>query len=224
MSLGGLELAGLSLGGLFFSSFVIGLSGAVMPGPILTVTIKHTTRQGIKAGPLVALGHCSLEVVLLLALAAGLGPFLTRPLVSGVIGVLGAGILFWMARGMLHSLPGLRVDLSDEAKGQASPFRDGIILSLANPYWTIWWATVGLSFMAVAMESGYGWLGLAAFFLGHISSDFAWFSLISTVVSKTKNFITDKVLRWVVGVCAVFLIVFSLYFAWFACEKLRGCF
>jgi arginine exporter protein ArgO len=76
--------------------------------------------------------------------------------------------------------------------------------------------------MAVAMESGYGWLGLAAFFFGHISSDLAWFSLVSTVVSKSKNFITDKVLRGVVGVCAVCLIVFSLYFAWFAWEKLIG--
>jgi threonine/homoserine/homoserine lactone efflux protein len=202
------------------TSFVIGFSGAVMPGPVLAVTITHAARQGFKAGPLVTLGHGLLEGAFLLALVAGLGPLLTRPVVSGVVAGVGAVILLWMGAGMLRSLPGLKLDLKTGAATAAGPVRDGILLSLANPYWSIWWATVGLSLTAMAMASGLGWWGLVLFYLGHISSDLVWYSLVSAVVSKGRRFITDKVHRVVVGVCAVFLLGFAVYFGIFSWDKL----
>lgn len=202
------------------TAFVIGLSGAVMPGPVLAVTITHAARQGFKAGPLITLGHALLEGALLLALVAGLGSVLTNPVVSGVIAGVGAIILLWMGAGMLRSLPGLHLDLETGAATAAGPVRDGVLLSLANPYWSLWWATVGLSLTAMAMTSGLGWWGLALFYLGHISSDLAWYSLVSAVVSKGRRFITDKVHRVVVGVCAVFLLAFAVYFGIFAWDKL----
>lgn len=204
------------------TAFVIGLSGAVMPGPVLAVTITHAARQGFKAGPLVTLGHALLEGVLLLALVAGLGPILTKPTISGVIAGVGAVILLWMGAGMLRSLPGLRLDLQTGAATAAGPVRDGVLLSLANPYWVIWWATVGLSLIAMAMASGLGWWGLLLFWLGHISSDLAWYSLVSAVVSKGRRFISDKVYRVVVGVCAVFLVGMAAYFGVFAWDKLAA--
>jgi len=202
------------------TAFGIGLSGAVMPGPVLAVTITHAARQGFKAGPLIVLGHALLEAALILALVAGLGPFLTKPLISGVIAGAGALILLWMGAGMLRSLPGLRLDLSSGAATSAGPVRDGVLLSLANPYWTIWWATVGLGLIAMAMESGLGWWGLLIFWLGHISSDLAWYSFVAAVVSKGRRFINDKIYRVVVGVCAVFLVGIAVYFGAFAWDKL----
>jgi len=202
------------------TAFVIGLSGAVMPGPVLAVTITHAARQGFKAGPLITLGHGLLEAALLIALVAGLGPILTKPTVAGLIAAVGAVILLWMGAGMLRSLPGLRLDFDQGAATAAGPVRDGVLLSLANPYWSLWWATVGLSLTAMAMASGLGWWGLALFWAGHVSSDLVWYSLVSAVVAKGRRFITDKVHRVVVGVCAVFLLAFSVYFGFFAWEKL----
>ena len=63
---------------IFTSSFVIALSGALMPGPLLTVTISESTRRGAVAGPLMILGHGILELALILALLAGLAPILKR--------------------------------------------------------------------------------------------------------------------------------------------------
>lgn len=205
---------------LVVTAFVIGLSGAVMPGPVLAVTITHAARQGFKAGPLITLGHALLEGALLIALVAGLGPLLTRPTISGSIAGVGAVILLWMGAGMLRSLPGLKLDLEAGAVTSAGPIRDGVLLSLANPYWFLWWATVGLSLTAMAMASGLGWWGLLLFWLGHTGSDLAWYSLVSAVVSKGRRFITDKVHRVVVGVCAVFLLGFAVYFGIFAWHKL----
>lgn len=207
---------------LLVTAFVIGLSGAVMPGPVLAVTITHAARRGFMAGPLITLGHALLEAALLIALVAGLGPFLTQPAISGLIAGVGAVILVLMGASMLRSLPRLKLDLDEGAATSAGPIRDGVLLSLANPYWSIWWATVGLSLTAMAMASGLGWWGLLLFWLGHISSDLVWYSLVSAVVSKGRHFITDKVHRVLVGVCAVFLIVFAVFFGMFAWEKLAA--
>ncbi len=207
---------------LVVTAFVIGLSGAVMPGPVLAVTITHAARQGFKAGPLITLGHGLLEAALLLALVAGLGPVLTRPTVSGAIAGVGAVILLWMGAGMLRSLPGLHLDLEASTATSAGPVRDGVLLSLANPYWSLWWATVGLSLTAMAMQSGLGWWGLVLFWVGHVGSDLLWYSLVSVVVAKGRRFLTDTVHRVVVGVCAVFLLGFAAYFGLFAWNKLAA--
>lgn len=204
------------------TTFVITFSGAVMPGPVLAMTVTHSARMGAKAGPLMVLGHAILEIALLAALLAGLAPFLTRPTVMGLVGAVGAVVLWWMAGGMLRSLPGLHIDWEAGPQTAAGPVRDGFLLSLANPYWSVWWATVGLSLMVLAMNSGLGWWGLVIFFIAHILSDLTWYWLVSFLVSRGRRFLSDRVHRWVVGGCAVFLLLFGCYFGLFAWRQLTS--
>jgi len=209
--------------GLLVSSFVIGLSGAVMPGPVLAVTITHAAKRGVKAGPLIVLGHGILEASLLVALVLGLGKVLTRPGVMGVVGGVGALILLWMGIGMFRSLPRLTLELSPEdEQRKAGPVRDGFLLSLANPYWALWWATVGLSLTVMAMDSGMGLWGLLVFYLGHISSDLAWYLLVAFLVAKGRRFLSDGIYRGLVGVCAGAILFFAGYFGIFAWQQLAG--
>src|SRR3989304_7241126 len=65
-----------SLPAIFFTSFVVALSGALMPGPVLTLTVAGAARGGWLAGPKIILGHGALELGLLVLLALGLGGFL----------------------------------------------------------------------------------------------------------------------------------------------------
>ena len=62
-----------SLIAIFFTSMVVALSGAMMPGPLLTITITESTRRGVASGPLLIAGHAVLELVLVIALLFGLG-------------------------------------------------------------------------------------------------------------------------------------------------------
>ena len=86
---------------IFVGSFVVGLSGAMAPGPVLTVTISETLKHGFKAGPLIILGHAILETILLFLIAAGLGPFLQKPLVTTLFLFVGGAVLIWMGGHMI---------------------------------------------------------------------------------------------------------------------------
>jgi len=208
-----------SLAAIFFSSFIIAMSGALMPGPLLTVTISESTRRGAIAGPLMILGHGILELALVLALLAGLAPLLMREDVFIGIALAGGCILMWMAVSMFKSIPGLHLNLvADEKKKSRNLILAGILFSLANPYWTIWWASIGLGYILHSVK--FGVLGVAAFYLGHILADLAWYAFISVGVAKGRRFFSDTVYRRLIGGCASFLVIFACYFFYSGIDKL----
>jgi threonine/homoserine/homoserine lactone efflux protein len=87
----------LELLAIFTTAFVVGFSGAMMPGPLLTVTIGESARRGFSAGPLLVLGHAVLELVLILALVGGLSIYLTRTAVTHTIAIFGgAFLIYWV--------------------------------------------------------------------------------------------------------------------------------
>jgi hypothetical protein len=104
---------------IFGSSFIIALSGALMPGPVLAVTITEASRIGLRAGPLIMLGHALLELALFSLLVLGFVHFINHPVVLGVVGVAGGAILLWMSCGMLKSLRTLDLNLEARAVGNS---------------------------------------------------------------------------------------------------------
>jgi threonine/homoserine/homoserine lactone efflux protein len=210
----------VELTAIFASSFVIALSGAMMPGPLLTVTIGESTRHGTAAGPLLILGHALLEFALLVALMLGLKPFLQRDAVFTVIALVGAVILVWMALGMLRSLPGLTLAGKAGAGPRGRLVVRGVLMSLANPYWTLWWATIGLA--CVSQWGRLGWRGAGAFFLGHISGDLAWYTGVAAAVARGRRFMSDRAYRGLMAGCAACLVAFAWYFAYSGVTRWLG--
>jgi len=208
----------VSLITIFCSSFLIALSGALMPGPLLTVTVSESTRRGAVAGPLMIFGHGILELLLITALLLGLAPLLQRNDVYIFISLMGGSILLWMAFSMFKSLPDLRLNLATEDEKSRNLVFTGILFSLANPYWIIWWASIGLGYILHSVR--FGVMGIAAFFLGHILADLAWYSLISFGVAKGRRFFSDIFYRRLIGCCASFLVIFSCYFFYSGIDKI----
>lgn len=209
-----------SLVSIFIGSFILGFSGAAMPGPMLTVVIRESARRGVVAGPLVVLGHAILEVATLAAIFAGLGAVLVRPLFFGLIGVVGGGVLIWMGIGMLRSLSKLNLDLNvdEEAGTGMHPILGGIVTSFSNPYFLLWWATAGLTFLTRASE--FGPAGQATFYAGHILSDLTWYTAVSLMMHFGRSFLTDTRYRWMIGVLAVMLVFFGGWFGFEGAKKL----
>ena len=200
----------MSLAAVFCSSFLIAFSGAMMPGPLLTVTVSESTQHGAMTGPLMIFGHGLLELALVIALLLGVAPILQRHDVFVVISLVGGLILLWMALSMLKSLPGLTLSLKPGERKETNLILSGMLFSLINPYWLLWWATIGLAYIMHSVQ--FGVMGVAAFFVGHILADLAWYSMISFGISKGRRFFSDVVYRRLIGCCASFLVLFSGYF------------
>lgn len=198
---------------LFITSFLVGLSGAATPGPLLMVNITEVARRGFWAGPAVALGHSLLELVTVALWAFGLSPILSGGAVPGLVGLLGGGFLIWIGLKTLRAAPtlSLAAELTTVRPGLATgPVIAGVTASISNPYWLVWWATVGAGFTVTALSLGV--VGVAAFYVGHISADFAWYSFVAGLVATGRRYMTDPVYRGLLVACAIFLLALGAFF------------
>lgn len=200
----------LILLGLAVSAFLVGLSGALAPGPVLVVAINHSIRQGFRAGPLIVLGHGILEVSIVALVALGFDRYVKDAMVIGIVGLIGGLVLLWMGTGMLRNVRTLSMSFRGNGETGVGPVASGFLSSASNPYFIVWWATIGVTFITQALQ--YGLLGLLVFYIGHILSDLVWYSFVSGAISKGKERISDRIYRGLVLVCGVFLVGFGLYF------------
>jgi threonine/homoserine/homoserine lactone efflux protein len=205
---------------IFFSSMVLAYSGALMPGPMLAVVVAETPRQGARAGPLVVLGHAVLELVLLAALVIGLGPVLEREGVQATLSLVG-GVMLAVTGGamvlvVLRGTARLEWDTAGASRGRARTVLGGIVSSLANPYWTIWWVTIGLGLLTKAYAIGVA--ALVAFYVGHILGDLTWYSAVSGALAAGRRWISARGYRAMIVVAAAFLFAMA---AWFLVSGLR---
>ena len=133
------------LWGIFISAFLIGFSGAMMPGPMLGVTIDGSFKKGWIAGPLAVLGHGILELILIIIMTFGLKDFFSNPTVAGFIGFFGGAFLAWMGYGMIKSGINKSVSLESQRAGNSAGVRNlalaGALVSATNPYFILWWAS-----------------------------------------------------------------------------------
>jgi len=208
---------------IFTTSFLVALSGAMMPGPLLAITISETTRRGFWAGPQLILGHGILEMALIAALVAGLSEFMENDLVPVVAGLLGGTILVGM--GLLTMRQVQRKAGIPEAESQAGrPGRmlvlTGVLGSISNPYWFIWWITLGMAYLVWSLKLGFA--GVASFFTGHILADLAWYSLVAFIIATGRKVINDAVYRGLLMACGLALLSLGGYFIFSAVTSLTG--
>ena len=200
-------------------AFVVGFSGAMMPGSLLTYNIQLALKKGFWAGPKLVLGHAILEAVLILGLSLGLNQLLKLEITQIIIGITGGLMLAWMGYGLLRfeSKAGNPLDTGAAAAtavngetqflAKLNPVAAGAIISFMNPYFLLWWSTIGLAFISQAFDLGLK--GIIFFYVGHILADLTWYSLISIAVSGGRRLITPQIYRWLLIGCGVLLIVFA---------------
>jgi len=195
-----------------FGSFVIALSGALVPGPLFSITVSESARRGFIAGPLIILGHGILELAMVALLLLGVAPLLTADTTKRAIGAIGGIILIYMGYALLRDARGARLETKTEGKAKGmNPVVSGIVGSVSNPYWTIWWVTIGLGYLIASLK--YGMAGVVFFFVGHVLADLAWYSLVSFAISRGRKVIGDRGYRALLYGCGVLLFVFGGWFA-----------
>ena len=204
---------------IFITSFVVALSGALSPGPLLTFTIYKSLKQtrGYLAAIFILFGHATLELALIIALLAGASFFFQNIIFLTLVGIIG-GILL-VIYGILTIREVLKTDFEkdyvlegDSIKGfKGNSYLGGILVSLSNPFWTFWWAVIGLSLMVSLYITLFNPIKLFVFFIGHELGDIVWYLPISIFVSYGGKSLNPKIYKYVLITCGVFMIIFGVY-------------
>ena len=202
-----MEMDGIA--GALILGLVIGLSGALAPGPTLVATIRGALAEGWAAGPKVAAGHAALETAVFIAVVAGLG-VAAGSVDSAVACVGGAALVVFGGMTIRES----RTAVLETAPGgtAGNPYVAGAVTSAANPYFWIWWFTIGAGLLLDSLAGG---LAVAvAFMIGHWAADFGWFGLVAAATAGGKRVMSVGQYRLVLGACGLFLILFGASYLW----------
>jgi threonine/homoserine/homoserine lactone efflux protein len=202
-----------SLIAIFSFSFVVALAAVMSPGPISTTIVSQAPKRGWIVGPLVATGHSFLELVMVFLITLGLGTVLASQSAQIVIAFTGGLLLAWMGGSMLLGVWRGRIHLPGQDERRASLSSRqlvglGLVATLSNPFWYAWWVTVAAGYLAQAQAVSIP--AVLAFYTGHITADFAWDTVLSTVVGGGRRWMTDGVYRVLNFACGAFF----LYLGW----------
>ena len=189
-----------------FEAIFISLTGVMAPGPMTAVTLGKGS-ESPRAGSFIAIGHGLFEFPLMILLFLGFGFIFNYPHVKTAVGVLGGGFLLFMAIDLLKGIR--RIDLRS-AKNQHHPIVAGLILTAGNPYFLIWWATIGVALILRSVK--FGFIGFFIFAVLHWLCDLIWYTFLSALSFKGGRFFGAKFQKIIYAICGVSLLFFSVKF------------
>lgn len=189
------------------ATLLISLSGVMMPGPVFAATIAKGYKDE-RAGVKIAIGHALVEFPLMALVVLSVGYVFENDAVKLVIGAVGGTLLVVMGAMMIRSRK--EVALEGKEETTRSTVMTGVLTTSANPYFFLWWATVGAVLIFSAQE--FGALVVLVFAAVHWSCDLAWYSFTGFAVFRTKHLWTPLVHQVVFVVCGLFMMAFGIYF------------
>lgn len=188
------------------SAILISLSGVMSPGPLFAVTIAKASREK-NAGILISLGHGVVEFPLMFLIYFGFAWVFTSDFTQKAIGLVGGALMIYLGFRMLKT--------QRETEEKSSYFKygsiaSGILATVGNPYFLLWWATIGA--FLVMNAAFFGLIGFSIFAVIHWSCDLVWNIFVSLMVFKSRRFWTKRVHEIVFGFCFIILTGFGAWF------------
>jgi len=159
---------------------------------MLTASITESFKKGYKAGTSVVFGHVVAETSMVVLLGLGLSqiiglkaPFIAICIIGGAfLVILGINLIKSGQEGAFQRT----VEKPAIARG---PIYGGIIASVSNPFFFMWWFTVGAAFVFEGFRLA-GLVGLAAFLIGHWTSDFSWCDSFLAVPTEERPLLVTE--------------------------------
>jgi threonine/homoserine/homoserine lactone efflux protein len=199
-------LMGVRLLPVILSVIVISLSGVMTPGPMFAVTVAKSYHSPW-AGVQISLGHAVVEVPIILLIYFGFSHFFQNIVVQIVLSIVGGCMLIWMGISMFRA----RKEVVQTGKDLSyNGVTAGIIMSISNPFFLLWWATVGIALVAKFFE--FGIVGLPILVVTHWSCDLIWLSIVSLVIFRTKALWGRQFQSGIFIICSLLLLGFGGWF------------
>ncbi len=194
------------------SVIVITASGALAPGPLFFAAISHGTKSGAKGGLLFSIGHTLVELPLVIVLALGLLAAADPQHIKLFTGIVGG--LALLAFGILQIRDSLRSRLDKpNSVGiySRNPLLLGVVFTGLNPYFIVWWLTVGGKIIQDALIFA-SFAGVVLMYVSHVWMDYAWLTGVAYLARMGTNVLGSKAYRTVMALFGVVLIYFGFTF------------
>lgn len=190
---------------LIFLGFLVGISGAMIPGPLLAFTIFDTSRKRRVTGPRIIVGHALWELGIILLILSGFGWVVIQN--KTIVYILGGIVLGLMGGGMITRRKG-KIEMKSSKVD--SSLLGGLFYTAFNPTQPPWWATAGLALLLKGIEL-MGAIGIVLVTLGHWLSDFVYYIVVSFVVHKHGEYINPRQ-REISIILGIFMSLLGVYF------------
>jgi len=188
---------------------VVSASGVMMPGPLFVANVSAGLQGGVKTGIKMAIGHTIVEFPLVILLGIGVFSLEIFPEFRTIISILGAITLFIFALFQIKSI--LNKKEFSESQSSQGPVITGILLSVLNPFFLIWWLTIGFKLISDAVLI-WAFTGIVIVFALHIWMDFAWLGTVSLFASKSQKILSSRNYKIVMTGLSIMLIYFGIVF------------
>jgi threonine/homoserine/homoserine lactone efflux protein len=174
--------------------------------------VAHGTRSGARGGIAFSIGHTIAEFSLVMLLALGVFTVINEPAVKFVIGVVGGAFL--LVFGLLQ-IRQLSTSKSEEFGCEGVPSRNPLLLGLIftglNPYFVIWWLTVGLKLISDSLIFA-SFAGVLLMYVAHVWMDYVWLTTTAFLARRGTSLIGSRGYRIIMAAFSLIIISFGLYF------------
>ena len=188
---------------------IISASGVMSPGPLFAANITYGLREGVKSGIKIAIGHSIVELPLVILLGIGAFSLEIFPEFRTIISIFGALTLFGFAAIQIKTI--MKKEKYISIKPKQGPIVTGILLSALNPFFIIWWITIGFKLISDAMMI-WAFAGILIVFVLHIWMDFAWLGITAFLASKSRKVLSNRNYRIMILGLSININLFWNYF------------
>ncbi|MCS7126343.1 MAG: LysE family translocator [Aigarchaeota archaeon] len=212
---------------LFLMVVLVSSSGALSPGPLTVATVRYSLSYGKKTGLLVSLGHTFFELPLVLAISIGIASFIDNVVVKFSIGLAGSIALIFFGLIEVYSILRLRGSSKNPIEVQESNLEGGIysflkrggvvqvifigfIFTSLNPYFIIWWMSIGLT-LIIKFLAYASLIGVLLMYIFHVWLDYAWLGFISYITHTSKKFLKNRHIELLSLMLSIVIIVLGFY-------------
>lgn len=199
----------------FLAGLLLGLSGGLSPGPLLTLVIAETLRHGVQAGMRVALAPLLTDLPIILATVVLLRPLADQRLPLALLNCGGGLYLAWLG---VQSLQFQGADL--EPAAPVGALRRGVIANFLNPSPYLFWLVVGAPTVLESLRQG--WTVAAAFIVAFYTLLVGSKVLLAIMLSRARHWLRSGVYIHLLRGLGLLLLVYASLFWYDGWRLLRA--
>jgi len=196
---------------------LVSVSGVFSPGPLLFANLALSKYGGFWSGIKIAVGHTIIELPVIILLSLPFAVLSTINLTFSTMKIITfiAGA-FLIVFGILYVVRTIRTRGSPNSAINTSrienPYLAGIMFTSLNPFFIVWWTTVGVKLISDSISLLGHPAGIAFLFFAHIWMDYAWLGLSSYLASRGFNIIRSEYHKYITILLTVPLFYYGIYF------------